>query len=116
MDPLIWASLLESLSAMGAYRRTIGPLVESAAVVDFVLRDRTLPRSVWFCLDRMRRELHPLKNREAATKVLESARRSLARFAIDGANRGEMHRFIDRFQLRLNELDDVIRETWFLPG
>ena len=26
VDPLIWACLLPSLSAMGTYRRTIGPL------------------------------------------------------------------------------------------
>ncbi|NQX88572.1 MAG: alpha-E domain-containing protein [Halioglobus sp.] len=115
VDPLIWASLLESLSAMGTYRRTIGPLVESAAVVDFVLRDPTLPRSVRFCLDLIRRELHPLKNGDAAMRVLESAKRSLARFPIDGASRDDMHRFIDRFQLRLQELDQSIRATWFLP-
>jgi len=115
VDPLIWASLLESLSAMGTYRRTIGPLVESAAVVDFVLRDPTLPRSVRFCLDGIRRELYPLKNRDSATRVLERARRSLARFPVDGASRETMHRFIDRFQLRINELNDTIIQSWFLP-
>lgn len=115
VDPLIWASLLNSLSALGTYRRTIGPQIESDSVVDFVLRDGTLPRSVKFCLDRMRRELHPLRNRAAASRVLEGARRSLARFPVQGASREDLHRFIDRFQLRLNKLHDVIVESWFLP-
>ncbi len=115
VDPLIWASLLDSLSALGTFRRTVGPQIESDAVVQFVLRDRTLPRSVHFCLDRMRRELHPLKNRAKASRLLEGARRSLARFPVGGASRDELHRFIDRFQLRINELHDVIVESWFLP-
>lgn len=115
VDPLIWASLLDSLSALGTFRRTIGPQIESDAVVEFVLRDRTLPRSVRFCLDRIRRELHPLKNRTKATRLLEGARRSLARFPVEKASREDLHRFIDRFQLRINELHNVIVESWFLP-
>lgn len=116
VDPLIWGSLLQSLSAMGTYRRTIGPLVEGAAVVDFVLRDRTLPRSVRFCLDGIRRELHPLHNHGGTMRVLDGARRSLSRFQVQGASREELHNFIDRFQLRLNSLSAEIVDSWFLPA
>jgi len=115
VDPLIWASLLESLSAMSTYRRTIGPLVESGAVVEFVLRDSNLPRSVRFCLDRMRRSLHPLGANHETQKVLAGARRSLSRFRVEEATRKQLHHFIDRLQLRLTELNDSIIEGWFLP-
>jgi uncharacterized alpha-E superfamily protein len=115
VDPLIWASLLQSLSAMGTYRRHIGPLVEASSVVDFVFRERSLPRSVRFCLDGIREELVPLKNYEAAVKVLEKSRRSLSRFNAETATRDELHRFIDRFQLELNTLGGIIVTTWFTP-
>tara|TARA_R110001599_G_scaffold351822_1_gene584778 strand:- start:115829 stop:116764 length:936 start_codon:yes stop_codon:yes gene_type:complete len=115
VDPLIWASLLQSLSAMGTYRRTIGPLVEVNSVVEFVFRDSSLPRSVKFCLDGIRRELGPLKNNTDALKILDRARRSLSRFNPEKAEREDLHRFIDRFQLELNTLGSMISTSWFMP-
>ncbi len=115
MTPLIWASLLRSLSAMGTYRRTIGPLIEADAVVDFVFRDASLPRSVKFCLDGIRKELTPLRDNDDSLRILERSRRKLARFQADEKHPEKLHHFIDRLQLDLNELSDSICETWFPP-
>jgi len=115
VDPLIWACLLQSLSAMGTYRRTIGPLVEADNVVEFVFREPSLPRSVRFCLDGIRQELVPLKNHKEALRVLDRARRSLSRFNAEQSEREDLHNFIDRFQLELNTLGATISTTWFMP-
>lgn len=115
MTPLIWACLLRSLSAMGTYRRTIGPLIEADAVVDFMFRDASLPRSVKFCLDGIRRELTPLKNNTQALRVMERSRRKLSRFHADETQPEKLHQFIDRLQVDLNDLSDSICETWFPP-
>ena len=115
VDPLIWASLLQALSAMGTYRRHIGPLVEADEVVDFVFKEPTLPRSVKFCLDGIREELRPLKNNTEALKLLDRSRRSLSRFKADRAKREELHDFIDRFQLELYKLGGNFANTWFTP-
>ncbi len=115
IDPLIWASLLQSLSAMGTYRRNVGPLLEAEAIVDFVFHDPKLPRSVRYCLDGVRRELLQLHNHQQALKLLERSRRQLSRFHPERASREELHRFIDRFQLGLSELCTVVDQSWFLP-
>ncbi len=115
VDPLIWASLLQALSAMGTYRRQIGPLVEANEVVEFVFKEATLPRSVKFCLDGIRRELTPLKHNKDALKLLDGSRRRLSRFKAGTAGREELHEFIDRFQLELNKLGHTIAITWFTP-
>ncbi len=115
VDPLLWASLLQSLSAMGTYRRSVGPLVSADSVVDFVFRDASLPRSVRFCLNGIREELAPLKHNRDALRTLDRCRRKLARFQPASATREELHRFIDRFQGDLNSLSDIITATWFLP-
>ena len=115
VDPLIWASVLQSLSAMGTYRRTIGPLVEVNEVVDFVFRNDALPRSVRFCLNGIRAELGGLSNNRDAMKLLDHLRRRLARFRVHDADREQLHRFIDSFQLGLNELSDTFTTSWFLP-
>ena len=113
VDPLIWASVLQSLSAMGTYRRTIGPLMEVHEVVDFVFRNEALPRSVKFCLNGIRKELLPLKHNREALRVLDRSRRSLSRFHPESSTREELHAFIDAFQANLITLGSVIDETWF---
>jgi uncharacterized alpha-E superfamily protein len=114
VDPLIWASLLKSLSAMGAYRRQFGPQVEANSMVNFILRDGDLPRSVKFCLNGMREELIPLKNHKSALKRLDSSRRKLSRFDPQTSSRQQLHLFIDDFQAGLIDLSAEIASTWFL--
>ncbi len=113
VDPLIWASLLQSLSAMGTYRRTIGPLVDANQIVDFVFRDGSLPRSLKFCLNGIRRELAPLNNSAEAIKELDRSRRSLSRFNPETSSREQLHAFIDKFQAYLIDLSATIGNTWF---
>lgn len=114
VDPLIWASLLKSLSAIGAYRKTIGPQVEANDMVDFVLRDESLPRSVKFCLNGMREELLPLKHHKVALKLLDQARRKVSRFDPENRSREELHDFIDQCQASLFNIHHTIDTTWFL--
>ncbi|MGK0498972.1 MAG: putative alpha-E superfamily protein [Oceanicoccus sp.] len=114
VDPLIWASLLKSLSAMGAYRREFGPQVEANSMVDFVFRNADLPRSVKYCLDGMREELLPLNNNKSILKRLDSSRRKLSRFDPHTSSREQLHLFIDQFQAGLIELSAEIGSTWFL--
>lgn len=114
IDPLIWGSLLQSVSAMSAYRRQVGPIPEAGPVVEFLFTESSLPRSLKFCLNGLRAELSQLPNNAAALKALERPRRKLARFALQSAEWEDLHRFIDRIQLDINELSDCIADTWFL--
>lgn len=116
VDPLIWACLLRSLSAVSAYRREYGPTVEAKSMVDFVFRDETLPRSVKYCLNDIRAELLPLKNNESALILVDQARRSLSRFNPHTSSRKDLHRFIDRFQLKLINLNAAIDEQWLFQN
>lgn len=112
VDPLIWASLLKSLSALDTYQREIGPQVEAGLAVDFVLRENALPRSVKFCLNGIRSELLPLKNNSGPLKLVNTARRKLSSFDAQECSREELHIFIDQFQLILTNLYNSIDQTW----
>lgn len=114
VDPLIWASLLNSLSAMGAYRREVGPHVEAGAMVDFVLCEGSLPRSVKFCLNGMRDELMPLRTNTDAMKLVNKARRKVSRFDPKACSREELHIFLDQLQLILTQIYSSIEITWFM--
>lgn len=116
IDPLIWGSLLQSLSAASTYRRTVGPLPEAGPVVEFLFKEPSLPRSLKFCLNALRAELSRLSNNDAALKHVERARRRLSRFNPQSADWDELHQFIDRIQLDINQISECIADTWFLPS
>lgn len=115
IDPLLWGALLQALSAMSAYRREVGPIVEKNAAVDFVFMQQTFPRSVRFCIRGIREELGPLKNNKGALRVAERIRRRLRRFEAEAMTRPELHAFIDDFQAQVNALHQAIYDTWFQP-
>lgn len=115
IDPLLWSSLLQSLSALGAYRRVVGPLLDGASITEFVLKDAQHPRSVAFCLRGVRDALKPLANNEAALRQLERARRKLGRFDAGELDAAQIHAYIDDFQVLLSRLHESISETWFRP-
>ena len=113
IEPLLWGSLLQVLSAAGAYRREVGPIVEKAATLTFVLRSTEFPRSIKYCVRETRKELMRLKNHDLAIRATERLRRRLARLDVEQVTREELHYYVDNFQQQLNRLDAAIHATWF---
>ncbi len=115
IDPLVWSSLLQSLSALGAYRRTVGPLLDGASVAEFVLKQGDHPRSVLYCVRGMRDAVRPLSNNDETLRHLERMRRKLGRLRAEQLDPVAFHRYIDDFQLLINQLHELIGATWFHP-
>ncbi|HBO11521.1 MAG TPA: alpha-E domain-containing protein [Halieaceae bacterium] len=113
IDHLLWGTLLQSLSALGAYRRQVGPVVEPDSVVAFIFMEQDFPRSVRFCLSGIREELPQLKRNEDALRIIERARRKLRRFSREPWERDDLHAFIDNLQGVLSDLHSAISDTWF---
>jgi uncharacterized alpha-E superfamily protein len=114
IEHLLWGTLLRSLSALGAYRRMIGPQVEKNAAVDFVFMEPIFPRSLRFCIRGIRDELGALSNSTAALRVIERTRRRMRGFEAEGLETAALHSYIDEIQLLLSELHGAIADTWFI--
>lgn len=114
IDAILWGAQLQALSAQVAYRRQIGPIVERAPVIGFVFKERTHPRSVAFCLKGMRQELAILRNNDESMRLADRARRRLSRFDPESMSPAQIHAFIDKFQVLLNDISESISRTWFL--
>ena len=113
IEHLLWGTLLKSLSALGAYRRLIGPQVEKHAAVEFLFTEASFPRSVRFCLRGMREELAMLGNNAAALRVVERSLRKLRRFEAQALSGAALHRYIDELQTIISALHAAIEATWF---
>jgi uncharacterized alpha-E superfamily protein len=118
LDELQWAALLRSTSALGMYRRRHHRITPER-VVEFLLMDRTFPRSVHYCLENAEHSLHaitgtsPGSHASTALQKLGQLRAELAFLPIEDVIRSGLHEFVDALQVRLNLAGDGIREAFF---
>lgn len=113
VEPLLWGALLEALSGRSAYRKTMGPIIEQNPMIDFVFKAPTFPRSLFFCIDMLRRELKQLPKHKDALAHTDKVRRRLQRYRNLNNDRAKLHKFIDTMQLALIQLNAEITARWF---
>ena len=113
IDPILWGSLLEALSAKSAYRKAVSPIVEKNPIVDFLFKTESFPRSIYFCLREISIEIGDKPNRQRVTKLLRSSMRKLRKFDASTLTREQLHEFIDKFQLFLIALNKEFYSSWF---
>jgi uncharacterized alpha-E superfamily protein len=113
IDPILWGSLLEALSAKSAYRKAVSPIVEKNPIVDFLFKAESFPRSIYFCLREISIEIGDKPNRESVTKLLRSSMRKLRSFDASSLTREQLHEFIDKFQVSLIALNEEFYSSWF---
>ena len=110
---LVWAGLLKSLSASSAYRREIGPMVDGDDVFDFLFRNGSFPRSVYFCLLGIEEVLSQLKNNDAVSEQLDNTIEMVLEIEAGQTSLKDKHQLIDKLQKQLIGLNNLIADTWF---
>jgi uncharacterized alpha-E superfamily protein len=115
---LQWIALLKSCSAFEPYRRSHSQL-QAWRVVDFLLLDRTFPRSVGFCLDQTRTAGASISGGppDRPTTAAERARGRLCaeltyldiREAL-----ADLHMYLDDMQHKINSVGDAISQSYFV--
>ena len=113
IDPILWGSLLEALSAKSAYRKAVSPIVEKNPIVDFLFKAENFPRSIYFCLREISIEIGDKPNRQSVTKLLRSSMRKLRKFDASTLTREQLHEFIDKFQIFFIALNKEFYSSWF---
>ncbi|MFN0090169.1 MAG: alpha-E domain-containing protein [Acidimicrobiales bacterium] len=114
-----WMGVLRSLSALQMYQRATRAPIESAEVVRFLLSHRAFPRSVAYCVARLRASLGALPHVERTLPALEELEALVA--AVADAGRGDadgvaLDADMDRIQLRLHALDATVADAFFAVG
>jgi uncharacterized alpha-E superfamily protein len=108
-----WMSVLKSLSGYQMYRLRMRTRVKRTDVLQFLLRDDQFPRSCHFCLTQLGSALNPLPRNEGVMEVLETAVKFIARAPLATLNQPGLHELIDRIQLHVNNVHNMIAEAYF---
>jgi uncharacterized alpha-E superfamily protein len=108
-----WMSVLKSLSGYQMYRLKMRTRVRRTDVLQFLLRDDQFPRSCHFCLTQLESSLTPLPRSEAVMDVLDTAASFIARAPLATLDQPGLHDLIDRIQLHINNVHNMIAEIYF---
>ena len=117
LDFLHWAALLKSVSAFNAYRRMYG-MISPVSVVEYLVLNRYFPRSVLFCLMSAENCLHEISNARSgfsnqAEKKIGNLRADLEYAEVGDVFDFGLHEYLDKLQLRMNEISSEIYEQYF---
>jgi uncharacterized alpha-E superfamily protein len=120
IDIVQWSALLRSASALNMYRSAHGRL-QPNKIAEFLLLDPDFPRAVRHCLDVAEASLREITGTPARTfrndaeKKLGRLRSELDYTAIDDVLHEGFHEFIDRLQIRLNEVGAAVQDGLLSP-
>ena len=114
-DGLIWAGFLEALSALGTYKRSVGPMVEPHSALNFVIRNPDLPRSIVYCLNTIRMSLKSMKSSEKVITPIDQSLKTIYTFDAEEMPVETMHNFVSGVQSCAERLTNNATNNWFLP-
>ena len=122
-EDIQWRSILRASFAMQSYNAAVREPVVASRALDFLFKDRRLPRSYLRCLQGARRSLLALPRHAEALELCDRAIRlikstDVARLGEDGApggtgRGGALTAFVDRCQRQIAALHDAVARTYF---
>jgi uncharacterized alpha-E superfamily protein len=110
-----WVSVLKSMSAYQAYRRSEQVRVQRGPVLRFLFKHGQLPRAVSHCIESCRLSLERLPRNEGALRVAGRLKRNLDASEPWTLDQQGLHTYVDELQLAIGELHSEIARTWFPP-
>jgi uncharacterized alpha-E superfamily protein len=120
LDIVQWSALLRSASALNMYRAAHGRL-QPNKIAEFLLLDPDFPRAVRHCADAAESSLRSITGtpqrtfRNSAEQKLGRLRAELDYTSIDDVLNEGFHEFIDRMQIRLNEIGGALQDSLLTP-
>jgi uncharacterized alpha-E superfamily protein len=113
-ESALWINVLRSLSAYQMYRQHVRTRVNARDVVGFLLKNEIFPRAVKHTLNRIAEASRRLPNNRKCLRTITTVGRK-----VDDANtimllkKDKLHGFIDKLQVDIASIHDIITATWF---
>lgn len=118
MDFLHWMALLKSVTGFNTYRRLYGN-IDPSGIVEFMVLNKYFPRSIYYCIKEAERCLHCISGNSAdgfnnsAEKAMGEMRSRMEYSEVDEIISAGLHEYLDRVQLKINHISDLIDINYF---
>ncbi len=112
-EDIQWRSVLSSLDAMQGYTVSMQSPINQPDVLEFLLKNKDLPRSLLRCFSAMRNCLRGLPRNQDVLQYLNTMHRQLQRARVRKLTDERLHTFIDKRQRQLLNLHQRITNSYF---
>ena len=113
-ETILWMNILKSLSALLMYRQHMRSRVKGDDVLNFLLLDTSLPRSVGCCIAEMADCISELPNNEGLPEKLKELEVYVQAIDTRQTTQKQLREILDGLQNQLGGLHNQIAENWFL--
>jgi uncharacterized alpha-E superfamily protein len=108
-----WRSVLLSLDATQSYNQVMQGPVSQEAVLEFLVHNTQLPRSLAYSLNSLRNSTRDLPRNEKVLRSINRLRRQVAGLDVEALDIKGIEAFLDDFQSELAGIGSDIRKTYF---
>ena len=108
IDNVQWETILRSVSARGGFRLEYGNSYDPRDIAQFLILDKRMPRSLYFCVRKIRDNLGYLTSgygeRPQSWQIADQIERRFLSYDIDAIFEFGLHQFIEEVLGRLSDL------------
>lgn len=119
VDIIEWMAVLKSCSALEAFRKVYLARIKPQSIMEFLILDRTFPRSIHFSVGAAKESLRRLSG-ESAGRSLGGADRRIGRMeaelsytTMDDISSKGLHRYLEELERGIMEVGEQTHQTYF---
>lgn len=113
-ETLLWMNILKSLNALLMYRQQMRSRINGDDVLNFLLLDTNLPRSVGCCIAEISDSINKLPNHDALPEKVVELESYVQAINTRQTTQVQLRVILDGLQNKLGELHGQIADNWFL--
>ncbi len=113
-ETILWVNLLKSLNAQLMYRQHVRSSVNGDDVLNFLILNTNLPRSVGCCIADIADCINELPNNDGLPNDLIRLNTYVQSINTQGTTQAQLRAILDDLQNKLGELHGRIADNWFL--
>lgn len=113
-ETLLWMNILTSLNALLMYRQHVRTRIQGDDVLNYLLLDKSLPRSVSYCLVEITDCISQLPNHDNLPIDVSELSDYVQGINTRNATQLQLRGILDDLQNKLGTLHNRINENWFL--
>ncbi len=115
-ETILWVNILKSLNAQLMYRQQVRSSVKGDDVLNFLLLNTSLPRSVGYCIVEIADSINNLPNNDALPDDVVKLHAYVQTIDTRQATQTQLREILDELQNKLGELHERISNNWFMQA
>ncbi len=113
-ENILWVNILQTLNALLMYRQHVRSRVKGDDVLNYLLRDTELPRSIGCCIRDIAEAIDTLPNHDKLPEKVAELNAYVQGINTRKTTQSQLRKILDDLQARLAGLHNDISNNWFL--